>query len=193
MKKISKERRLEIIAVFVSDQMEIPFEKMMSKSRLREYTEARQIAHYIAKKYTNCSLSVIGASIGGKNHATVLHSISNIENIMFQSKTFRYTMEELCKRFEDEILPKLGNIMLKDKYHNDLENAGDDEKKITDIIRREHNRHLANYHFEAMKLIHNVDKHILNDAVLEGFRKTHIHEMLMDQKKRLNELKYAKV
>jgi chromosomal replication initiator protein len=68
---------------------------VMSKSRKREIVQARQITSYIAKKYTNESLSHIGKIVGGKDHATVLHSINLVKDQMEVNKPFRLTVEAI--------------------------------------------------------------------------------------------------
>ena len=47
---------------------------LLSKTRKREICQARQIAMYLSRNLTKNSLSTIGSMIGGKDHATVLHS-----------------------------------------------------------------------------------------------------------------------
>ena len=37
----------------------------------------------------NCSLSTIGAELGGKDHATVLHACTTVQDLMTTDKAFR--------------------------------------------------------------------------------------------------------
>jgi chromosomal replication initiator protein len=66
-----------------------------TKSRKREIVQARQITMYLAKKYTEASLSHIGKVVGGKDHATVLHSYKTVINLLETSKAFRLTMDAI--------------------------------------------------------------------------------------------------
>ncbi|MDR0394512.1 MAG: chromosomal replication initiator protein DnaA [Tannerella sp.] len=66
-----------------------------TKSRKREIVQARQITMYLAKKYTEASLAHIGKVVGGKDHATVLHSYKAVINLLETSKAFRLTMEAI--------------------------------------------------------------------------------------------------
>ncbi|MDR1408025.1 MAG: chromosomal replication initiator protein DnaA [Tannerella sp.] len=68
---------------------------IQTSSRRREIVLTRQIAMYFAKKYTDCSLSHIGAKIGGKDHATVLHSIKALKNQMETNKSFNTMIESI--------------------------------------------------------------------------------------------------
>jgi len=65
------------------------------KTRRREVVQVRQVAMYFAKKYTRNSLSVIGSGIGGKDHATVLHSCKTVNNLYDTNKHFRSHIDEL--------------------------------------------------------------------------------------------------
>lgn len=70
-----------------------------SPTRRREICQIRQTAHYCAKELTKDSLSVIGAEIGGKNHATVTYSLKAIQNLMITNKKFKSTMDVLMDMF----------------------------------------------------------------------------------------------
>lgn len=59
------------------------------KSRKRERVLARQIAFYFAKSMTNnTTLAVVGAYLG-KDHATVLHAMKTVNNLIDTDKTLR--------------------------------------------------------------------------------------------------------
>lgn len=53
-----------------------------SDNRTRAIARARQIAMYLAKNLTTESLPKIGAAFGGKNHATVIHSVKLVQGMM---------------------------------------------------------------------------------------------------------------
>jgi chromosomal replication initiator protein len=57
---------------------------------------------YLCKQYTKAPLSAIGAAIGGKNHATVLHACKAVTNMIETDKAFAMLMEGI----EDEIRGK---------------------------------------------------------------------------------------
>ena len=50
-----------------------------SKSRKRDYVVARQVTMYLAQKYTKMPASRIGKLVGNRDHSTVIHSCSNVE------------------------------------------------------------------------------------------------------------------
>ena len=64
-------------------------EVFLSKTRKREIVQARQIAMYLSRSMTKTSLSSIGAQIGGKDHATVLHACNTVSDLMDTDRSFR--------------------------------------------------------------------------------------------------------
>jgi len=68
----------EIIDI-VADYYKIPVNNIREKNRRKEVAHARQVAMYIAKSITNYSLKSIGLNFGGRDHSTVIHAISQIE------------------------------------------------------------------------------------------------------------------
>ncbi len=50
-----------------------------SKSRKRELVIARQVSMYFAQKFTKIPASRIGKLVGGRDHSTVLHSCTQVE------------------------------------------------------------------------------------------------------------------
>ena len=66
-----------------------------TKSRKREVVQARQIAMYLAKNYTEFSTAKIGALIGHKDHATVLHACKTIKELKEVDKSFRAEIDEI--------------------------------------------------------------------------------------------------
>lgn len=74
----------------VCDYFNISREDILSKSRKRQIVQARQIAMYLSRSLiSNCSLATIGAEIGGKDHATVLHACTTVSDLMSTDKVFK--------------------------------------------------------------------------------------------------------
>lgn len=66
-----------------------------TKSRKREVVQARQIAMYLAKNYTDFSTSKIGKFIGNKDHATVLHACKTVKGQLEVDKSFQAEVQEI--------------------------------------------------------------------------------------------------
>lgn len=81
---------MEKVQSSVCEYFNISREELVSKSRKRQIVQARQIAMYLCRNMiSNCSLAAIGAEIGGKDHATVLHSCMTVSDLMATDKVFR--------------------------------------------------------------------------------------------------------
>ncbi len=92
-----KEVTIEHIIEVVCHHLNIEAERLSSPERTREVAQASQIAMYLAKQHTKAPLTTIGAAIGGRNHATVLHSCKTISNLLETDKLFCRQMEEIEK------------------------------------------------------------------------------------------------
>jgi len=80
----------------VCEYFNITRETLTSASRKRQIVQARQIAMYECRTLIpNCSLSTIGAELGGKDHATVLHSCSTVQDLMATDKLFRQWVQDI--------------------------------------------------------------------------------------------------
>ena len=81
----------------VCDYFNITKDDLLSKTRKRQIVQARQIAMYMSRSLINCSLSTIGAEIGGKDHATVLHACNTVNDLMTTDKSFRQYVSDIEK------------------------------------------------------------------------------------------------
>ena len=84
----SKEISINSIVNVVCSNMGLSIEEFRSNTRKRNIVQARQLAMYLSKKYTQSSLIAIGQQCGNKDHATVLHSIKTIANMLETDKQF---------------------------------------------------------------------------------------------------------
>jgi len=85
----------DVILKKVSNEFCIPISSIHLRTRKREIVEPRQIAHYLARKYTMLSCEDIGEKIGGVDHATVLHSCKTVNNLIDTDKHFRNKINKI--------------------------------------------------------------------------------------------------
>ena len=71
-----------------------------SRSRKRDYVIARQVSMYLAQKYTKMPASRIGKLIGGRDHSTVIHSCTQIENRIKIDKLFCSEVQSIENSFK---------------------------------------------------------------------------------------------
>lgn len=95
VKKTQREISVDFIQKIVCDYFGIEVDALQSKTRKREIVQARQIAMYFSKCMTNSSLSTIGAKIGNKDHATVLHACKTINNLIETDKEFKTQIRDI--------------------------------------------------------------------------------------------------
>jgi len=74
-------------------------QNVFSKSRKREFVQVRQISMYLAQKYTKMPAARIGQLIGGRDHSTVLHSCSAVEQRLKVDKAFADDMNSIENSF----------------------------------------------------------------------------------------------
>lgn len=98
VKNQRKEITIDYIKKVVCDYFKIPVEKIQSKSRKSDIAEARHLAMYFARQYTNASLASIGEQIGKRDHATVLHSCKTAKNLIETDKRFKSHVEEIKRK-----------------------------------------------------------------------------------------------
>ena len=92
----SSDISIDLIVNTVCEYFNITRDMMLSKTRKRQIVQARQIAMYECRNLIgNCSLSTIGAELGGKDHATVLHACSTVQDLMATDKLFRQWVEDI--------------------------------------------------------------------------------------------------
>jgi chromosomal replication initiator protein len=75
-------------------------QNVFSKSRKRDYVIVRQVSMYLAQKYTKMPASRIGQLIGGRDHSTVIHSCSTVEQRLKVDKSFSAELSSIENSFK---------------------------------------------------------------------------------------------
>jgi chromosomal replication initiator protein len=91
---------LDAVLHTVARNLSISINEIRSKNRSKSVAAARQILFYLLKKHTLNSLQTIGSFVGGRDHSTVIHAISKVENII---ETNEY-MAKKIKIIEQDII-----------------------------------------------------------------------------------------
>jgi chromosomal replication initiator protein len=71
---------------------------MTSKRRPENIAFPRQVAMYLAREMTECSLSAIGEAFGGRDHGTVLHACRLVKGRMDVDANVRQVVNYLEKQ-----------------------------------------------------------------------------------------------
>lgn len=104
LKDLIKESRISLtieeIQRITCQYFNIPEDQVRAKTRKQEVVQARQVAMYFCKKYTNHSLKTIGLHFGGRDHTTVIHAIKNVEDFVEVDPKYREMVEEIRNKIE---------------------------------------------------------------------------------------------
>lgn len=100
IKQSKHEITIDYIQKIVCDYFNMTSDSLQSKTRKREIVQARQIAMFFSKSLTKSSLASIGAQIGQKDHATVLHACKTVNNLIDTDKQFKMDVDEIEKRLK---------------------------------------------------------------------------------------------
>ena len=75
-------------------------QNVFSRSRKRDYVLVRQVSMYLAQKYTKMPAARIGQLIGGRDHSTVIHSCSTVEQRLKVDKAFHAELSSIENSFK---------------------------------------------------------------------------------------------
>lgn len=75
------------------------WDKVISKTRLREYVEYRQLFSMIVKQIrgSHITLHQIQSELAARSHATVIHGIRQIEGLVQTNQETRYIYNEIIQ------------------------------------------------------------------------------------------------
>lgn len=93
---------VEKIQRIVCEQFNIKLSDLKSKRRSKNIVLPRQVAMYLARKYTQSSLPELGESFGGKDHTSVLHSIRKVDKMLKSDEELRKIVKNLEETIEGQ-------------------------------------------------------------------------------------------
>ena len=102
LRKMIKKQPTEIedIIKIVSAATKVKPSDMISKKRTKGISISRQIAIYLTRKYTSKTFKEIGEKFGGRDHSTVITSISNVEKLILDDDQVSKLVTKLSKEIE---------------------------------------------------------------------------------------------
>lgn len=152
-----------------------------SKTRKREAKDYRHIFFYIVRKYFHHSYSY--AFIGSyftQDHATVINGIKNVNNRMDTDKAFKDSIKRLCNEFEGLELHNLKNDLYRIP-HNKYQEV---RYEMQDSF-----RHANQMYYICLKHLQKFNRDIMEDRILEGFRRKRLDQDYWEAVKELNQVK----
>jgi chromosomal replication initiator protein len=97
-KTIAMGEIVRIVATFFGKRPEA----LAGRSRRRDVLIPRQLAMYLAHRYTNASFTEIGRSLG-RDHPAVRNAISRVERLILENAPLRYQIEALSERIDQTL------------------------------------------------------------------------------------------
>lgn len=86
---------IEAIQKKVAEYFSIKIADLKSANRARNFARPRQIAMYLCKSLTSKSFPDIGQAFDGKNHATVIHAVKKVEELMLSDSAFAMDIKKI--------------------------------------------------------------------------------------------------
>jgi chromosomal replication initiator protein len=90
----------ETVIKAVTEVFNVSIEDLKGNSRRREISQARQIAMYLMRQYTDLSLPKIGEIFGGKDHTTVLYSCEKVSQLKSSDASMQQVLTQLYDRIQ---------------------------------------------------------------------------------------------
>ena len=104
VKEVATDRKvnisIDVITKTVCGYLNIEENKLRDKTRKKEVVLARQLAMYLSKEMTKSSLKTIGLNFGGRDHSTVIHSCSSIEESILKDTSIKEMVDTLRNQIE---------------------------------------------------------------------------------------------
>ncbi|RJQ20288.1 MAG: chromosomal replication initiator protein DnaA [Nitrospiraceae bacterium] len=91
---------VDYIQKHVCEYFDKKVQDIKAKKRTRDIAFPRQIAMYLSKALTDCSLSEIGKNFGGKDHSTVIHACKLIEERRKKDEELDRKVDYLIKKIK---------------------------------------------------------------------------------------------
>ena len=96
-----KEITIDRVISFVSTFFEIPEKYITGRGRKQDVVLARQVSMYLSREFTGSTLVKIGNHFGKRDHSTVIHGCSIIENKIKKEKIFKNQINKLIFDIEN--------------------------------------------------------------------------------------------
>ena len=102
LKKTIKKQPTEIedIIKIVSAETKVKPSDIVSKKKTKAISISRQIAIYLTRKYTSKTFKEIGEKFGGRDHSTIITSVSTIEKLILDNDQISKLVTKLSKEIE---------------------------------------------------------------------------------------------
>ena len=95
VKTAPRKIKISTIQKVVAQHYGVPVDSMKSKVRTARLAFPRQVAIYISRELTNCSLTQIGQRFGGRDHTTVIYACEKVGQLLERDVSLKATVNQL--------------------------------------------------------------------------------------------------
>lgn len=105
LKNIIKEHARQVTSIEsiqkeVANFFGIKLQELKSEKKMKNIALPRQVAMYLARRYTGASFPEIGEKFGGKDHSTVIHAVRKIENLIGEDPSLKEMVNAVSRRID---------------------------------------------------------------------------------------------
>jgi chromosomal replication initiator protein len=105
LKNIVKEHARQVMSIEsiqkeVANFFGIKIQDLKSEKKLKNIALPRQVAMYLARRYTGASFPEIGEKFGGKDHSTVIHAVRKIEAMIGEDPSLKDMVNAVSRRLD---------------------------------------------------------------------------------------------
>ncbi|MFT8363827.1 MAG: chromosomal replication initiator protein DnaA [Sporolactobacillus sp.] len=97
---------IQDIQIAVGEEYHLKLEDFSAKKRTKSIAYPRQIAMYLARELTDCSLPKIGEEFGGRDHTTVIHAHEKITKQLASDRELQHRINALIDQLKTPIKSK---------------------------------------------------------------------------------------
>lgn len=91
----SRKPSVEVIQKLVAEKYGVKISDLKSARKLKVVAQPRQVAMYLARKWTDASFPEIGEKFGGRDHSTVIYACKRVEESIQQDFQLRQLIQGL--------------------------------------------------------------------------------------------------
>ena len=99
-KSDEKTASIQKVIDVVAEYYKIPNELLISKSRTAQIALARHVAMYLCRTLLESPYKKIGEAFGGRDHATVINGIKNVETMLKEDGSLQGVLDELSAKIK---------------------------------------------------------------------------------------------
>ena len=85
----------------VEQYYDVSHADLIGQKRSRKIVYARQIAIYLSRQMLNQPYNYIAKSFGGRDHTTIMYSVTNVEEKLKENRELREELENIKRRIRD--------------------------------------------------------------------------------------------